>query len=402
MKFLFKAKDNAGKIREGTVEAISWEAAGQTLQKNLLTPLTITEQKETNVWIRSFQKIFEGASQKELMIFFRQLSTLVEARVPIVSALRTIGDQSENRFLQIVIKEMSDDIEDGMPFSEALEKQSEVFSTLTINMIRAGEVSGNLQTSIEFVTLSIEKNYALTSRIKGALYYPAFVLSVAFIVGFVVVTFILPRITVLIKDMHVPVPWYTAMLIWIGDFMSAYWWGVAGVIIAAVSASVYYLRTESGKLEWEIVLLKIPIVGKLMRNIYITRFADNLGALLESGIPVVHSLNIVSDVVGNSVFREIILKAAGEVKAGGTMSVSFLRTTEMPAIVAQMIRIGEETGTLSKVLKSVGQFYNQEVEMMTKNMTSLIEPILIVALGIGVGILVVGVLMPIYNIAGQL
>lgn len=402
MKFVFKAKNESGEVREGLVEAMSWQAAAQILEKNGLKPITIKEQKDSSVFIKSFQKLLEGVSQKELMVFFRQLATLIEARVPIVSSLHTIGDQSDNRYLRLIIKEMSDDIEDGLPFSEALEKHSDIFSSLTINMIRAGEISGSLQKSISFVAENIEKNYQLTSKIRGALYYPAFVLGVAFLVGFLVVTFILPKITALIKDLNVPIPWYTEILIWLGDFMQQYWWAVLLVVIAGIGAFIRYIRTEAGRHEWEIILLKIPVIGSLARNIYITRFADNLGALLNAGIPVVHALMIVSEVIGNDVFRAIMLKAADEVKTGNTMSTVFARTQEMPPIVAQMVRIGEETGSLSQVLQSIAVFYNEEVERTTKNLTTLIEPILIVALGIGVGILVVGVLMPIYNIAGQL
>ena len=174
------------------------------------------------------------------------------------------------------------------------------------------------------------------------------------------------------------------------------------VIAALVASLVYYMKTEAGKREWEVVLLKIPIVGTLARSIYITRFAENLSALLAGGIPVVRALIIVSEVIGNHVFTSIILKAADEVRSGGTMSTVFLRSQEIPPMVSQMIRIGEETGSLSTVLGSTAKFYNQEVETMTKSLTTLIEPILIVVLGVGVGILVVGVLLPIYNIAGQL
>lgn len=402
MKFLFKAKSNDGQLREGLVEATSWEAAAQILEKNDLTPITVQEQKESNTFMKTFQKLLEGVSQKELMTFFRQLATLIDARVPITVALSTIGEQMENKYLRIIIKEIGDSIDDGMSFSEALEKHPDAFSSLTVNMIRAGEASGSLQKSISFVAENIEKNYQLTSKIKGALYYPGFVLSVAFIVGFLVVTFILPKITVLIKDLNVPVPWYTTLLVGLGDFMNAYWWAVLLVIIAGVGTFFYYINTEAGKHEWEVILLKIPVVGTLARNIYITRFADNLSALLGGGIPVVRALVIVSEVIGNQVFQKIILRAAEEVKTGGVMSAVFMQTREIPPIVSQMIRIGEETGALSQVLKSTGDFYSQEVEIMTKNLTTLIEPVLIVFLGIGVGILVVGVLMPIYNIAGQL
>jgi type IV pilus assembly protein PilC len=336
------------------------------------------------------------------VVFFQQLATLVEARVPVVSALRTIEEQTTNRYFRIIIKEMADDIEDGAQFSVAIEKHADTFSPLVINMLRAGEASGELQKSVEVVAASIEKNYQLAAKIKGALYYPAFVLGVAFIIGFLVVTFILPKITVMIKDLKVPVPWYTAALIWIGDFMQVWWWAVLLAIAGMIGGVMYYVKTEAGRHEWQALLLKLPVIGDLSRSIYITRFSENLGSLLDGGIPVVRALVIVSEIVGNQVFEKIILKAADEVRSGGTMSTVFLRSSEIPPIVSQMIRIGEETGSLSNVLLSTAKFYNQEVETATKSLTTLIEPILIVGLGIGVGILVVGVLMPIYDIAGQL
>ncbi len=402
MKFVFKAKDAQGEVREGMVEAMTPKAAAEILGRNNLVPISIQKEEKTLAIVKDLQRIWEGVSQKELVVFFQQLATLVEARVPAVSAIRTIEDQTENRYFRIILKEMSDDIEDGAPFSVAIEKHSGTFSPLVINMLRAGEASGELQKSIEVVATGIEKNYRLAAKIKGALYYPIFVLGVAFVIGFLVVTFILPKITIMIKDLKVPVPWYTSALIWLGDFMNAYWWAVLLVIFGLVGGIVYYLKTESGKREWQILLLKLPVIGNLARSTYITRFSENLSALLEGGIPVVRALIIVSEVMGNHVFEKIVLRAADEVRSGGTMSTVFLRSREVPPIVSQMIRIGEETGSLAGVLASTSKFYNQEVETMTRSLTTLIEPILIVFLGIGVGILVVGVLMPIYNIASQI
>ncbi len=401
MKFNFKAKDNNGAEREGIVEALDWTFAAQILEKNGLTPISIYEEK-SSFSVAGLERIWEGVSQKELMTFFQQIATLIEARVPIVSSLNTVCEQMTNRYFRIIIKEVSDNVEDGMSFSEALERHPDVFSSLTISMIRAGEVSGSLQKSIAYVAENIEKNYQLMSRIRGALYYPAFVLSAAAIVGFLVVTFILPKITVIIKDMNVEVPWYTTALISVGDFMEAYWPAVLMVVFAVIGAFVYYIRTDSGKKEWEVIVLKLPVIGVLAKDIYVTRMAENLSALLNGGIPVVRALDIVSEVVGNQVFAGIIMKAAEEVKSGGTMSTVFVRYQQIPPIVSQMIRIGEETGSLSKVLGSVSKFYNQEVDNMTRALTSLLEPFLIVLLGIGVGIMVVGVLLPIYNIAGQM
>lgn len=402
MKYKFKAKSDAGLVKEGYIEALSPEAASQILGKNGLIPLSIREEKEVSVALKSFERMWNGVSQKELMVFFQQMATLIEARVPIVSSLLTIAEQSENRYFRLIVKEMSDNIDDGMPLSEAMEKHPDVFSPLVVSMIKAGEISGGLQQSIAFVAENIEKNYVLTAKIRGALYYPAFVLFVAFIIGFLVVSFILPKITVLIKDLKVAVPWYTSVLMWLGDFMSTYWWAVLLAILGGVFALFYYIRTASGKHELESIILKIPVIGNLARNIYITRFSENLAALLNGGIPVVNALIIVSDIIGNHVFEKTIMRAAEEVKAGGTMSTVLMRSSEIPTIVAQIVRIGEETGTISKVLQSMSKFYSQEVDNTTKSLTTLIEPFLIVLLGIGVGILVVGVLMPIYNIAGQL
>lgn len=402
MKFLFKAKNESGKMREGVVEAINWEAAAEILEKNGYTPITIKEEKRTQVFMKAFEKVLEGVSHKDLKIFFRQLATLVESHVAIITAISTIEEQSDNKYFRIILKEMASDIKEGLSLSSALEKHEDVFSSLTVNMIRAGEISGSLQKSVEFVADSIDKNYELTSKIKSALYYPVFVLSAAGIIGFLVVTFILPKITIMIKELKMPVPWYTQALVSLGDFMQAYWWAVLLVILLLIVGLTYYIRSKNGQREWQMIVLKIPVIGTLARNIFITRFADNLSALLNSGIPVVRALIIVSEVVGNDTFRKIIIKASEDVKVGGTMSESLSRTDEIPPIVSQMLRIGEETGTLPGVLLSIGKFYSQEVDSTTKNLTVLMEPILIVFLGIGVAIMVVGVLMPIYDIAGQM
>lgn len=402
MKFIFKAKTEVGQERSGIVEALNREAAIQILQNNGLTPFSVQEERRDVALVRDLSKIWEGVSQKELMVMFRQLATLISARVPMVSALDTLADQSPNRYLRIILKEIEDDVEDGASFSESLEKHPSVFEPLVINMLRAGEVSGTLQRSIEVVAENIEKNYQLTAKIKGALFYPGFVLTAAVIIGFLVVTFILPKLSGLIRDMGVTLPWYTEVLMWIGDFMQMYWWAVVFVFLAAGMSFYYYINTAAGQGDWNRVVLKLPIFGNLMKYVYITRFAENMSSLLNGGIPIVKALIIVSDVTGNIVFREVILHAAEEVKTGGAMSRIFLRSSVIPPIVSQMIKIGEESGSVAKVLDGVASFYRSEVENITRNMTSLIEPILIVFLGIGVGIMVIGILMPIYDIAGKL
>lgn len=405
MKFVFKAKNEAGEEKDGLVEAVSRELAIEILQRNGLIPLSVKEEGGGMLSVvKDLKRLWEGrVSPKERMLTFRQLATLIQARVSVVTSIDTVASQVENRYFRLVLMEMKEDIEDGMSFSEALEKHPQVFDAMTVSVIRAGEVSGTLQRSITFVADNTEKNYQLTSKVRGALIYPAFVFSVAGIVGFLVMTFMLPKISALIVDLQVEVPWYTTLLMKMGAFMNSYWWVIILIFIAAIAVTAHYFRTENGRKEWDRLVLKLPVFKRLIKNVCVARFASNFGSLTQGGIPVVRGLIITSDIVGNSVYAGILLKAAEEVKTGGSISSVFFRyPKEMPAIVSQMVHIGEETGTTSEVLDGVARFYDQEVEVMTRNLAVLIEPILIVLLGIGVGILTVGVLLPIYNVAGQL
>jgi type II secretory pathway component PulF len=402
MKFLFKAKNELGEVKEGFVDAIGEDFATEILQKNGLIVLSLTAEKSGVSLERQFQKLWEGVNQRELAILFRQLATLIEAKVPVTSSLQSVAMQTSNEYLRGIVRDMAEDIDDGMPFSEALERHKDVFSPLVINMVKAGEISGGLQRSIKYVADNIEKNYYMTSKIKGSLMYPGFVITAAAIIGFLVVTFILPKITGIIKEMNIAVPWYTKVLMWLGDFMSSYWWAVILMVAGLTAGFMYYANTEEGQKDMEEIILKIPVIGTIASRLYLIRFAENLSALLAGGIPIVRALTVVADVVGNGIYKRVILRAADNVRTGGMMSQVLMNDPAIPPMVAQMVKIGEETGSTTQVLKAVSDFYTQEVDMLTRNMMSLIEPILIVILGIGVAIMVVGILLPIYNIAGQM
>jgi type IV pilus assembly protein PilC len=402
MKFLFKAKNEEGLLKEGVIEALDRTAATMILQKNNLIPISLREESQVSGLVKEFNRIWEGVGVKDQVNFFRQLSVLIEAKVPITSSLVTIAEETDNAYFRIVLKEIKDDIDDGMALSEAFGKFPLVFTPLVVNLIRAGEISGSLQKTIAFIADNLERNYHLASKIKSALTYPIFVLSTAGIIGLLVSTFILPRLTIMLKDYQVSLPWYTKLIMGFSDFMEQYWLWVFIAIVGAIGAIIYYLKTDEGGKWWDEALLKIPVVGKVAQYVYTARMAENLSVLLNSGIPVVKALTLTSSIVSNSVFERVLLAAAEEVKTGGNISNVFLESPLVPRIVAQMFRIGEESGTLVQVLKSISDFYIAEVDVMTKNLTALLEPLLIVLLGIGVGIMVVGILLPIYNIAGQI
>ena len=402
MKFSFKAKNNEGKLSEGIIEAANRDAALSVLQKNGLFPLNISAQTEELDFVKAIHKHYERVLPKELVVFFRQLAILIEARVPIVTALTAISEQTANKYFIKVQKDMIRDIEDGLPFSDAMNKHQDVFSLLSINIVRSGEASGNLKKSIDYVAENIERNYLLASRVKSAMIYPSIVMVVFFIIGFLVISFILPKLTQVIKDLNATVPWYTQVVMTVGDFMNAYWWAVAFAVIGVAVGTFYYVNSPDGKREWDKMKINLPIIGTLYRYVYITRFSENLAVLLVGGIPIIRALDIVSAVIGNTVYEKLFLKTAESVKVGGNMSDVLSSSPLVPPIVSHMVKIGEDSGQIDSVLNHIAKFYDQEVETMTKNLSTLIEPVLMIIIGIAVGFMAVAILMPIYNIAGQI
>jgi type II secretory pathway component PulF len=402
MKFLFQAKNSAGEIVNGKIDATNNEAAVAMLQEKKYVILTLEKEKEVSAIMKDIQHLWEGVNLKELSIFYRQLATLIEAKVSILASLSAVGAQTDNEYFKIVISEMLSDIEDGLPFSESMSKHPEVFENLAVSMVRAGELSGNLQRSVLFLAENAEKNYDLNAKIRGALFYPTFVFSASLIIGFVVFTVVLPKLTSIFKDMKVAIPWYTVVLMKVGDFMSQYWWLVAMIVLGIIGGAIYYIKTADGKREWDTIKMKIPVIGLLFQYVYISRFAENLSVLLDGGIPIVRALVIVSEVVNSSSYEAIILRAADEVKSGGAMSSVFARSELFPPIVSQMIKIGEDAGKISEVLRHTSVFYNQETNRITANLSTMLEPILMVFLGLGVGVLVFAILMPIYNMSSSM
>ncbi|NCU41481.1 MAG: type II secretion system F family protein [Candidatus Moranbacteria bacterium] len=398
MKYSFVAKDAKGRSKTGIVEASDSQSALKLLQDKSLVVVSI-ERADRNKTFEELSYLWEGVSTVDLVMMFLQLVTLIGAKVPILTSFRVIQKQITNKHLLRVLQEVGDDIEDGTSLYESMSRHPRVFTPLMVSMVRSGEVSGHLHESLEYIASNLEKNYALTSKIKGALMYPGFILSAALIVGFLVITFILPNLTQIIKDMGVVTPWYTQLLMNIGDFMKSYWWLVIAIFSAVVGFVFYYIHTPVGKREWDKMQLKVPVIGQLLSYMYISRFSDNFSTLLSGGIPVVTSLQIVASVVGNSEFERVLLEASDEAKKGGNISSVFRRSEIFPPIVTQMLEIGEETGETEETLKSVTSFYDQQTDSLARNLTTLIEPFLIVVLGIGVAIMVVGILLPIYNIS---
>ncbi|MDD5749128.1 MAG: type II secretion system F family protein [Actinomycetota bacterium] len=398
MKYRYKARNQAGVNQEGVVEASTLANATSILQQHNLVVISVIPEKETDIFA-GFSRIWEGVSSKEFVIFSRQLAVMIEAKVPLLAAFKGITDQSTNPYFARVLSSVLSDIDEGKSLSDSLKNHPEVFSDLYVNMVQSGEVSGNLQSSLENLADNIEKNYALTQKVKGVLYYPAFILSAFFIVAIIMLTFVIPKLMGMLKETNAKLPITTKILIASGDFMQKWWWAVVLVVILGVASLIYYIRTEDGKKEFDLIKFKIPIIKRVLQYVYLARFAENLSTLTKSGLPIISALQISGKVIGSSVFENDIAEAAEKVKSGGTISEVLSGKSNFPPIMVQMIKVGEETGKLDTTLNAMSKFYSREADQMVSNLSSVIEPVLIVLLGVGVGILVFSIIIPIYNIA---
>src|SRR4030042_4556540 len=342
MKYKYKARNQAGEIQEGFVEALTMANATSTLQQHNLVVVSLEPVGESGLSAISLSRFWEGISAKEFFIFTRQLAVMIEAKVPLTTSFQSIASQTPNPYFANILTRILSDIDEGKSLSECLKRHPGVFSELFVNMVQSGEVSGNLQKTLEDLANNIEKNYILTQKIRGVLYYPTFILTAFFIVAFIMVTFVIPKLMSMLKETNAHLPITTRILIWSGDFRTKWWWAVLLAIITALVGVIYYVRTEDGKKDFDVVKLKIPLAGRVLRYVYLARFAENLSTLVRSGLPIVAALQISGKVIGNSLYEADIFEAAEKVKTGGSISGVLAGRPNFPPMMGQMIKVGED------------------------------------------------------------
>jgi len=399
MKFNYLTRTLQGEKQRGVIEAVSQAEAIRILQKRQLIIIKIQSVEETPLFGKRI-KIFERIKRKEIFIFFRELAILAGADVPLVQSLRTLSQQMPNPYFKEIVFELANEIDGGASFSKALSGYPKVFSDFSINLLKSGEVAGRLQESLNYLADYLEREYYLISKVRGAMIYPVFILSVFLAVGILVIVMVIPQLTSILTEAGQELPWSTRLVIFTSEFIRAWGWlilllsGIAGVFLWR------YKKTPEGKVLWDKTLLKLPIFGKIFQKTYLARLADNLSALIKGGVPIIQALNVSGEVIGNAVFQQIIWQARDEVKVGRSMSSSIEKHKEIPMLFSQMVKTGEQTGKLETIMEKLSTFYNKEVSNIVDNLSQLIEPILLVVLGAGVAILVFSVFMPIYNLAG--
>ncbi|MEZ4180643.1 MAG: type II secretion system F family protein [Candidatus Doudnabacteria bacterium] len=397
MRFVYQARNLQGELKRGYVVASNPEKAEQLLSDNGLVIISIREQGESLTV--QLERLVNRVSYKDLVIFSRQLSTMAAARVPILQALRILESQTINQSLVAIIRDLIAAVEGGQSLSLALSKHPNVFGNVYVSLVKSGEAAGTVADSLSYLADQLEKDYDLRARVKSALTYPVFVLGALVIVGVLMFKFVLPSLIGVLKEQQAELPALSKGLIVFTDFFQVYWWVIILIFIGTIIAARGYALTVAGKYQWDIIKIKFPLIGQLMQKIYMARFSRNLSTLVSGGIPIIQAIKIVAEVVNNQVYRDILLATAEDVTNGKSISESLSPYPEFPAMVTQMVRVGEQTAELDTILLKLAIFYEKEVDSQISTISSLLEPIIMIVLGVGVGLLVAGVLMPIYNLA---
>lgn len=401
MLFNYHIIDQSGQKKEGQIDAISPDLAVSALQKRGFIVVSVTGSEEKSLFKKAIP-FFDKVNMKDVVIMSRQLSTLFEAQVSAVKAFSLLADSMDNAVLQRTLQGVAQDIQGGISISGSMTKYPAVFSDFYVNMVKAGEESGKLVETFLYLADYLERQYELTSQTRNALIYPAFVVITFVIVLVLMLTTVIPRLSAIILEAGQQVPIYTRVVIALSNFFVDY--GIFLLIIVVIGAIFMWrmTRSESGKMRIDTAKVHLPYFGDLFQKLYLSRIADNMNTMLSAGIPIVRALEITGAVVDNKVYEALMKQAVVDVKAGMAISKSFKKHKEIPPIMVQMVEVGEETGKLGSILETLSRFYKREVNGAIDTMIGLIEPALIVFLGLAVGFLLTSILVPIYNIAGSL
>jgi len=397
MKYNYQARTKTGELQVGSVEAASKEAALNILTGHDLYILSIEVLKKTG-WPNHILQFFRRVQRKDLMVFSRQFSTLLSAKIPLSSSLKTLYNQTQNLALKETINELVSDIDAGLSLSQSLERHPHVFSEFYLNMVRSAEVTGRIESVMDFLADYLEKEVALISRVRNALIYPVIVIVLFVVVAGLMITLVLPQIAPIFKESGVKLPFFTSVLIGLGSFMLQWWWAVLVILFLFIFLLFDYFRTAEGKIVYDELSIKLPVLGNLSQKVIIARFAEATSVLIKGGIPITQAIEIASHTIDNAVYKDILHEAAEKVRAGELMSESLEKSGAFPALVCQLIAVGEATGRLEELLSRVSTYYTREVDDLVANLVELIQPALIIVIGVFVGLLFASILLPIYNL----
>ncbi|MBT4124437.1 MAG: type II secretion system F family protein [Candidatus Pacebacteria bacterium] len=396
--FSYTAKNPHGETVKGKVEAQDKsQAAGVLISRKLLViDISLLSGSGLSVLSGALNKV----KHEDLVNFTRQLSTMIDAGLPLATGLNILKEQ-DNPAMKEVVSSLLREVEGGSTFAKSLAKQSDVFDRTYIQLVKAGELGGVLDKVLDKLAENLEKDKEFKAKTKGAMIYPIIVFIAMLVVGFVMMIFVIPKLTDMYKDFGAELPLPTLILMSVANFMAKYWWLILSIIGGGVSGLRSWNKTKIGQRKIDGFLFKVPIIGTLRQKIILTSFARTLSLLLNSGVPLLNALMIVTESMDSILYREAMQSISKKVEKGVSLSGAVSVFSLFPGILHQMLAVGEETGKLDEVLLKLSKYFESESEQAVKNLTSAMEPLIMVVLGIGVGAMVIAIIMPIYSLTSQ-
>lgn len=397
--YSYKIRSDEGKIERGMVQALDQsEAVAKVHRLGGVVLGVVQVGKKRGLGISLPKKL----SLKERIIFTEQLAVMLNAGITLVQALKGLQEETTNKTLASILEEIIVDVEGGTPFSSALTKHPRTFSTIYCEMVKSAEKTGNLAQVLNKLTEQQQKEYELKGKVRGALMYPAIVSVILVAVITLVITFILPKLSGIFADSGVELPLSTRILLKISDIMVHQWYLVIGSIVLAVGGFKFVLRTTRGRFLWDTVKMRFPVIGNFIKKSYMARFAQSFASLAQAGVPVLEVFKTLRGVIGNVVYEQEIDKIARDVENGTKVSVAIRKSKHFPAMVGQLVSVGEQSGDLAGVFNVLGGFFEKEVDGMAKNLSTLLEPIIMVVMGVAIGFVLISVLQPIFNLTNAI
>lgn len=398
-KFQFEAKAANGKEFRGEVDAANEAEARIKIRAQRLVPLRVVSKDHK---VSAVKKVgLSKVPAKEMQIFTRQLATLLGSGIPILQSLDVLARSSRSPALTKALQDVVTNVSKGKRFAEALAENPLVFDRFYVNMVRAGEESGGLDTVLNRLAVYIEKSVKIVGKIKGAMLYPAVIVVVAGCVVAAILVFVIPKFQDLFKNAHQELPGLTQMVVRASEFFIHYWWAIAGAIVGGAVAISNYYRTDVGRATIDAILIDVPLIGELMQKGAIARFTRTLATLLSSGVGIMEAMDIAAKVVGNVIIEKALVRARDSISEGKSITVPFAKEKYIPGMVTQMIGVGEQTGNLDQMLTKIADFYEDEVDVTVGALTSVLEPLLMVVLGVIIAVLVIAMYLPIFNMAAS-
>lgn len=398
MKFKYQAKTKEGEQQVGFVEASDREAALSILGSHQLFILSVEEVGKVR-WYDRIAKYFSRVRRKDMVIFTRQMATLFEARLPLTDVLTTLQEQTHHPVLKEAVYQIAGDVEAGLAFSQALERQSDIFSGFFVSMVRSAEITGNMEKVVGFLADYIEKESVLVTKARSALIYPGIIIGLFVVVAIIMVTVVFPQIEPVFAESGVALPWFTSFLIGSGKFFRQWWLAFALLFAVALAVILDYLQTDEGKALKDELFVRLPLVKKIYLPLIITRLSNTAAMLLMGGVPMAQAVEVVSQTIGNVLYRDLLRDVSQDVRQGVHLAQSMGKSPEyFPVLATQMIAVGEATGQVDQMFTRVANFYGKEADTVINNLVDLIQPLLMIGIGLLVGVLFASVLLPLYQL----